>query len=110
MLLKANDVTEIVVGGAVYSAENGFIDAPITLPEANLFGLEPPTAEDVASLTEDPEDNKSDAGNADNDGSGNSTGADNAQDDKTADGEGKKSGGEAGKSGGKNKDNGDGKA
>ena len=54
MLLKANDVTEIVVGGAVYSAENGFIDAPITLPEANLFGLEPPTAEEVASLTEDP--------------------------------------------------------
>ena len=98
MLLKVYDVTEIVIDGVSYVAENGLIDAPISPHEAILFGLDAPTPEEVAALRK----------GSDNTGSGTENGQ-NANTD-SEDARGKNSGGKGGKSGGKGKDDGDGAA
>ena len=98
MLLKAYDVTEIVIDGVTYTAENGLIDAPISPHEAILFGLDAPTPEEVAALTKG-----SDNTSGDNAGGGPENGQ-NANTDS------KDTGGKGGKSGGKGKDDGDGAA
>ena len=103
MLLKAYDVTEIVIDGVTYTAENGLIDAPISPHEAILFGLDAPTPEEVAALRKG-----SDNTSGDNTGSGTENGQ-NANTD-SEDAGGKNSGGKGGKSGGKSKDDGDGAA
>ena len=98
MLLKAHDVTEIVIDGVAYMAESGLIDAPISPHEAILFGLDVPTAEEVAALTKDADDTSGDNAGGD---TGNGQNADTSNPD---------SGNAGGKSDAKGKDVGDGAA
>ncbi|MFC2316332.1 MAG: hypothetical protein ACFNLO_10640 [Selenomonas massiliensis] len=101
MLLKANNITAITVDRVTYAAENGLIDAPISPQEAILFGLDAPTAEEIAALTKDADDTSGDNAGGE---TGNGQNADTSNPD-SGDTGGKKTGG---KSGGKDKDVGDG--
>ena len=92
MLLKAHDVTEIVIDGVAYMAESGLIDAPISPQEAILFGLDAPTAEEIAARKKDSNDTSADnAGgetgkgqNTDNGGTGGKKSSDKDSDDGAA--------------------------
>ncbi len=98
MLLKAHDVTEIVIDGVAYMAESGLIDAPISPQEAILFGLDAPTAEEIAVRKKDSNDTSAD-------NAGGETGKGQNTDTSNPD-----SGNAGGKSDAKGKDVGDGAA
>ena len=96
MLLKAHDVTEIVIDGVAYMAESGLIDAPISPQEAILFGLDAPTAEEIAARKKDSNDTSADKAGGET-GKGQNTDTSNPD-----------SGNAGGKSDAKGKDVGDG--
>ena len=97
MLLKAHDVTEIVIDGVAYMAESGLIDAPISPQEAILFGLDAPTVEEIAARKKDSNYTSADnaggetgkgqnsgVGTPDNGGTGGKKSSDKDSDDGTA--------------------------